>query len=189
LRQSLLFRIIPVAVPQGPYFTLGQAAVLPHHKERSVDWVTCSGLLLRREAAGGFLFQDGNYMYREEVDLCRRVKEGGWRVRFMPAARMLHQMGTSVARDRGRAIRLRLRGEALYFQLHSTPARRRVATLLMVAGSAGRSAIYGLAGLVARGTRRRQLREVSAAYRSAASELARSLGGRLDLERAGAPRG
>jgi hypothetical protein len=102
---------------------------------------------------------------------------------------MLHQMGTSVARDRGRAIRLRLRGEALYFQLHSTPARRRVATLLMVAGSAGRSAIYGLAGLVARGTRRRQLREVSAAYRSAASELARSLGGRLDLERAGAPRG
>jgi GT2 family glycosyltransferase len=188
MRQSLLARLIPIASPQGPRFTPGQQALLPHDRARDVDWVTCSGLLLRRAAVQGPLFQDGSYMYREEVDLCRRVRDGGWRVRYLPEARMLHLMGTSVARDRGRAIRLRLRGEALYFQLHGSPGQRLVATVLFVTGCAGRSVIYGLLALTARGARRRELLRIAAAYRASASELARSVNGRLDLQQVGAPR-
>jgi hypothetical protein len=98
-------------------------------------------------------------------------------------------MGTSVARDRGRAIRLRLRGEALYFQLHGSPGQRLAATVLFVTGCAGRSVIYGLLALTARGARRRELLQIAAAYRASASELARSVNGRLDLQQVGAPRG
>jgi hypothetical protein len=48
--------------------------------------------------------------------------------------------------------------------------------------------IYGLLALTARGARRRELLRIAAAYRASASELARSVNGRLDLQQVGAPR-
>lgn len=175
LRQSLLYRLVPVPSPQGPSFRPDrQRRLLPHGSARDVDWCTASGLLVRRAAVSPPLFAEGDYLYREEVVLCRRLRERGWRVRFEPEARMVHVMGTSVRRERARTTRLRLRGEALYFELCGTRRQRWAAALLQIVGCSVRSAALGAVALLG-GARGRARAASAGAYLAAAAERSRSL--------------
>jgi N-acetylglucosaminyl-diphospho-decaprenol L-rhamnosyltransferase len=61
-----------------------------------VDWVTGAAMLARREAVqqvGGL--DEGFFMYSEELDWCRRIKGAGWRVVYLPTARIVHYVGKS----------------------------------------------------------------------------------------------
>ncbi|HEX9842749.1 MAG TPA: glycosyltransferase, partial [bacterium] len=61
-----------------------------------VDWVTGACLLVRRavyEQIGGF--DQGFFMYSEELDYCRRAVAAGWRVVYMPEAAFYHFEGKS----------------------------------------------------------------------------------------------
>jgi GT2 family glycosyltransferase len=63
---------------------------------REVDVIQGACLLLRRAAldACGFLDAD-YYMYTEEVDLCYRLKKGGWQIFWLPNVRVVHYGGQS----------------------------------------------------------------------------------------------
>jgi GT2 family glycosyltransferase len=50
---------------------------------REVDWAPAAALLVRRDAAAGL-------DWRDEVALCRRLRDGGWRVLYVPEARAVH---------------------------------------------------------------------------------------------------
>jgi N-acetylglucosaminyl-diphospho-decaprenol L-rhamnosyltransferase len=52
---------------------------------REVDWAPAAALLVRREAAAGVDWRDG-----DEVGFCRRLRAGGWRVLYVPEARAVH---------------------------------------------------------------------------------------------------
>lgn len=63
---------------------------------REVDVVMGACMLLRRAAIdqiGGF--DTGFFMYSEEVDLCYRLKQAGWQVRYTPRAVATHIWGGS----------------------------------------------------------------------------------------------
>jgi N-acetylglucosaminyl-diphospho-decaprenol L-rhamnosyltransferase len=63
---------------------------------RTVDWVACTAVALRREsfeAVGGF--DEGFFFFVEDVDLCRRLWDAGWEVWFEPRAVVEHAWGTS----------------------------------------------------------------------------------------------
>ncbi|MCS6910188.1 MAG: glycosyltransferase family 2 protein [Anaerolineales bacterium] len=71
---------------------------LPAEQPAEVDWLVGAALLLRREAyqqVGGF--DEGFFMYSEELDLCRRMKAANWKVVHLPAARILHHEARSSA--------------------------------------------------------------------------------------------
>jgi GT2 family glycosyltransferase len=60
-------------------------------------WVSGSCLLARRAAIDAVgLFDEGFFLYEEDVDLCVRVRKAGWRVAFTPAAEVVHHLGSSV---------------------------------------------------------------------------------------------
>lgn len=66
------------------------------HSSRDVDWVSGAALWLRRaalDAVGGW--DEGFFMYVEDVDLCRRLRGAGWRVVFEPGAEVTHVQGAS----------------------------------------------------------------------------------------------
>ncbi len=69
-------------------------------KAREVDWTSGACLALRREAleaVGGL--DERFFMYFEDVDLCRRVRAAGWRVRRVPEANVTHLGGQSLRQN------------------------------------------------------------------------------------------
>ena len=59
--------------------------------ERACAWVQGSLLLARRETIeqlGGF--DERFFLYRDDVDLCRRAREAGWDVRYLPVLTGVH---------------------------------------------------------------------------------------------------
>ncbi len=68
----------------------------PDDAIQAVDWVVGACLLVRREVydqVGGL--DEGFFMYSEELDWCRRIKEAGWQVVYLPTATIIHHEGRS----------------------------------------------------------------------------------------------
>jgi GT2 family glycosyltransferase len=65
-------------------------------KGQEVDWLVGAALMTRwtvLEQVGGF--DEGYFMYSEELDWCRRVKPAGWRIVYLPVAQIIHYEGKS----------------------------------------------------------------------------------------------
>jgi N-acetylglucosaminyl-diphospho-decaprenol L-rhamnosyltransferase len=63
---------------------------------QSVDWVVGAALLVRQEVIEQVgSFDEGYFMYSEELDFCRRAVIADWRVAYYPGARVLHYEGRS----------------------------------------------------------------------------------------------
>lgn len=63
---------------------------------RDVTWATGAALAIRaslfRQLGG---FDEGYRMYFEDVDLCLRVREAGFRIRYDPSITLIHQVGST----------------------------------------------------------------------------------------------
>ena len=69
---------------------------LPDDAIGEVDWVVGAALLVRREAyeqVGGF--DEGYFMYSEELDWCGRIRAAGWKIQYVPDAKVVHLEGKS----------------------------------------------------------------------------------------------
>ena len=69
---------------------------LPDDQTADVDWLTGACILVPRpvyQQIGGL--DEGYFMYSEELDWCRRIKEAGWRIVYHPAAQVIHHVGKS----------------------------------------------------------------------------------------------
>ena len=61
-----------------------------------VDWVTGAALMARRQAIEQVgPLDEGFFMYSEELDWCRRFRDAGWRVVYLPSAQIIHHEGKS----------------------------------------------------------------------------------------------
>jgi hypothetical protein len=70
-----------------------------YEQARSPEWASGACLLLRRSAVeeiGGL--DDGFFMYCEDIDLCRRLRDAGYDIRFVPEAVVTHEGGASAPR-------------------------------------------------------------------------------------------
>ncbi|MCL5885785.1 MAG: glycosyltransferase, partial [Actinobacteria bacterium] len=69
---------------------------LEHSSPREVDWVSGAFFMARREAIeeiGGF--DEGYFMYGEDVDLCWRIHQAGYGVAYIPEAVVTHERAYS----------------------------------------------------------------------------------------------
>jgi amino acid adenylation domain-containing protein len=74
-----------------------------------VDWIPGASFMLRREVIDRLGGMDESYfLYYEETDFCRKVKEAGWTIWYVPESRVMHVAGqsTGVTTVRARARRL-----------------------------------------------------------------------------------
>ncbi len=93
----------------------------------TVDWVSGACMLVRRsafEAVGGF--DEGYFMYVEDVDLCWRFGRAGWRIGYEPAGRVVHALGASSRLMPYRMIAAHHRSLLRFASKTSTGARRAV---------------------------------------------------------------
>lgn len=112
--------------------TLGKVGVNQSkgNRPRSVDWVAGAALLLRREALDSVgLFDEGFFIYFEEVDLCLRLRRAGWEVRYLPAVSVIHHESQFSADIPERRINEMWRGRRRYWRKHHSAAGTRIAAL------------------------------------------------------------
>ena len=69
---------------------------LPDNEQNDVDWVTGACMMVPQRVADivGPL-DEAYFMYSEELDWCRRIKDAGWRVVYLPSAQVIHHSGKS----------------------------------------------------------------------------------------------
>lgn len=124
-RTALLGRLFPrAAVSQRNVQTRMSGA----DESRSTDWVSGACMLVSRaafEAVNGF---DPRYfLYWEDADICRRLRSRGYRIRYVPKARVRHVGGRSSRTAKAQSIRAFHRSAFEYYRAHV--ARTRVMRL------------------------------------------------------------
>ncbi len=153
-------------------------------RTREVDWCQSSALLVRREAAAQVGYLDPDFfVYSDEVDFARRLRDRGWRSLYVPQALAVHheQLATGAVPER-RIVEL-ARNRDLYMRKHHSPAAARAVRWL----TAYSYALRALAALLLPGhSPRRYWRHVTvtlmprrgAGLREAADEYNRAAGDR-----------
>jgi N-acetylglucosaminyl-diphospho-decaprenol L-rhamnosyltransferase len=120
--------------PGNPFSRRYRMVDWDHASAREVDWVAATHLLVRRRAfdeVGGF--DDGYFMYMEDVDLCWRLRRAGWKVGYEPAATVVHEIGRSTDQTPYRMIVAHHRSVWRYAVRRSTGWRRALLPLIAVA--------------------------------------------------------
>jgi len=135
---------------------------------REVDWAQSAALLVRREAAEQIgWFDPAFFVYSDEVDFCKRLRDAGWRTLYVPQARAIHheQLSTGPVPE-PRIVELS-RNRDRYMRKHHTRPAAWAVRLLTAFTYAARS----LAAVVLPGhDPRRYWRHVTATLRPAQGE-------------------
>jgi GT2 family glycosyltransferase len=88
-----------------------------------VDWLSGACLLAHRGALEDVHgFDERFFLYWEDADLCRRLRDRGHHVRYVPGATAIHRVGQSSRTARTFAIRAFHRSAYLYYATHVAPA-------------------------------------------------------------------
>jgi GT2 family glycosyltransferase len=93
-----------------------------YDKQADIEQLIGAAMLIRKktfEQVGRF--DERFFMYYEEVDLCRRLKDAGLRVVYYPGSQLIHLGGKSAKQIPASARFMMLRSLLLYFR-KSTPA-------------------------------------------------------------------
>jgi GT2 family glycosyltransferase len=128
-----------------------------------VDWVVGAALLARREALdqiGGF--DEAYFMYSEELDWCRRAKDAGWEVVFLPLAQIVHHEGKSSEQVAAARHIYFQTSKVRYFRKFHGPLASETLRLGLLGMFAGEWALEGLKGLL--GHKQALRRQRMAAY-------------------------
>jgi len=79
------------------FFGVYQMTYWDHDDIREVDQPMGACLMVRRKAVEDVgLLDEDFFMFFEEVDWCYRIKEKGWRIYFLPHAKVIHHGGQSI---------------------------------------------------------------------------------------------
>ena len=135
---------------------------------REVDWAQSAALLVRREAAEQIgWFDPAFFVYSDEVDFCKRLRDAGWHTLYVPQAVAIHHEQLSTGKVPERRIVELSRNRDRYMRKHHSRAAAWAVRLLTAFTYALRSA----AAVVLPGhDPRRYWRHVTATLRPAQGE-------------------
>jgi GT2 family glycosyltransferase len=128
--------------------TLGRLGVTQSRGDapRPVDWVMGAAVLLRRQALEEVgLFDEGFFLYSEEVDLQARLHRAGWEVHYFPGVKVVHHESQFSADIPERRINEMWRSRHRYWHKHHSEVGARIAALATGAQYAARALLSPIA--------------------------------------------
>ena len=151
--QTFLSRLFPKNRVFGEYFQ----TYWDHKTERMLEQACGAFLLVRADLyneLGGF--DPAYFMYCEDTDLSRRVRDAGFQIAYVPEARAIHGHGkSSEGALRPRMVYEHNRSRCYYLEKFEGSVQARAAKAIMLAGALLRLFLWGLPGLVWPRARRR----------------------------------
>lgn len=118
-RYSFLTRVFPNNPISRDYLYLDW----DHETVREVDWVSGACLMVARrtiERVG--LLDEGYFLFVEDMDWCRRIRDAGMSVVYLPDAKVTHRIGIS-RKATPSVVLARHRSMLRYVDKHVRPSR------------------------------------------------------------------
>jgi GT2 family glycosyltransferase len=123
----------------------------PHHERRDVDIVVGCCMLVPRSVIDRIgAFDPAYFVYSEEHDWCKRMKNAGLRVAFTPNAEMIHYGGQTSKRMSLRMALVQLESRTRYFSKHHGALSALALRVIMAFGASLRAAGWGARLLLSR---------------------------------------
>src|SRR3989339_646309 len=90
-RASILSRVFP----NNPITKHNLSLEWDYNSAKSVEWVSGAAMMIRKAVIDKLGMLDENYyIYWEDTDYCKRVKDNNWEIWFLPTAEILHFTGS-----------------------------------------------------------------------------------------------
>lgn len=90
-----------------------------YSRARECDFVTGCGFLLRSDVLQKIgYFKEDLVFYSEDAELCYRFREAGYKVMYVPEAKMWHKTGTTLAKNRPVQLRYSTRNSLYLLRRH-----------------------------------------------------------------------
>jgi GT2 family glycosyltransferase len=108
--------------PHSRLFARKELGGFQRDRMREVDWIQGCAMAIRREvwdAVGPF--DEGYWMYVEELDWCHRARRMGYRIFFTPDAQVVHYGKRAVAQARSDVLPLGFRSHFRYYRKFDGP--------------------------------------------------------------------
>lgn len=111
VRTALLHAMFGRLRPGNPWTRRYRESDSDPTSPRDVGWVSGCVVALRRAAFDDVDGLDPGYpLYVEDVDLCLRLRDAGWRIRYEPCTNVVHRVGASTGTRRMRCLLWHARG-------------------------------------------------------------------------------
>jgi GT2 family glycosyltransferase len=89
------------------------------NRNGNVHWVSGACFMARKRALMEIgLFDENFFLYFEDADLCKRMRENGWNIKYLPSACAVHVRGGS--RDSERVLLEYRKSQFLYYKKHNS---------------------------------------------------------------------
>ncbi|MES2174356.1 MAG: glycosyltransferase family 2 protein [Pseudomonadota bacterium] len=130
-----------------------------------IDWVSGASLTFRRAAVGPAIFHPAYFMFGEDMELCHRVAQAGWRVLYSARQSITHHHGASFARQSSMEVLASVyKGPRVFFRQGRGPIARAAYDAILFAGYASRWLLFSLLGLLRPGRDYRAMARFSRRY-------------------------
>lgn len=115
----------------------------PLDRAATVDAVNGAFMLMRRDALAEVgAFDEGFWMYMEDLDLCYRLRAAGWLVWYEPSVTVIHvKHGTTAGRRSARLNRAFHYGMFRFYRKHYAAARSPLANAVVYAAIVGKACL------------------------------------------------
>jgi N-acetylglucosaminyl-diphospho-decaprenol L-rhamnosyltransferase len=118
------------------------------------DWVSSACMLVRSAALEQVgLLNEQFFVYMDDVDLCQRLRDGGWTVWYDGSAEAIHYGSASIKREPAAANPVAVQSFNRYFALQHGPIQAVGLKLIQATGFAMRVVAYFTASLIRGGDR------------------------------------
>jgi N-acetylglucosaminyl-diphospho-decaprenol L-rhamnosyltransferase len=141
--EVIFYRVVQLGklFPRSRRFGRYNLTYLDPDTLHEVDSVVGAFMLVRAAAIAGVgLLDERFFMYGEDLDWAKRIKEAGWKIYYNPAVSVLHVKRASSSQDQPRARLEFERSNLIFYRKHyqaSTPAWLNALILLAIAVRGG----------------------------------------------------
>lgn len=118
---DLFYEILRFSVifPTSKIFARWKMKYFEHQSEQFVEQPMAAALMLKRKVLEGVGYLDENFfMFFNDVDLCKKIIDAGYKILFYPEAKIYHKIGTSIFKNRVEMIRVWNEDCLKYFRKH-----------------------------------------------------------------------
>jgi len=135
LESSYLFKLFPKSEFFGQYFM----SWWNHNSIKEINWASGSALMIRREALNEVGFLDEKmFMYSEDTDWCYRCWKKGWKIYYLPEAKIIHYDAQSAKISPVNRLIQVLESRYYFFKKHSYKNRIFILKMIVLLGLIGR---------------------------------------------------